>query len=53
MNKLASSLRESGDNDGALGLLRACLSKNMRFANNEEANKYIKPYLRKGWELKL
>jgi hypothetical protein len=28
-------------------------AKNMRFSNNEEANKYIKPYLRKGWELKL
>jgi hypothetical protein len=28
-------------------------ARNMRFANNEEANKYIKPYLRKGWELKL
>jgi hypothetical protein len=28
-------------------------SKNMRFTNNEEANKYLKPYLRKGWELKL
>ena len=28
-------------------------SKNMRFTNNEEANKYIRPYLRKGYELKL
>jgi hypothetical protein len=28
-------------------------AKNMRFSNNEEANKYIKPYLRKGWELKV
>ena len=28
-------------------------AKNMRFTNNEEANKYLKPYLRKGWELKL
>jgi predicted dehydrogenase len=28
-------------------------SKNMRFTNNEEANKYLKPYLRKGFELKL
>ena len=24
-----------------------------RFTNNEEANKYLKPYIRKGWELKL
>ena len=28
-------------------------AKNMRFTNNEEANKYLKPALRKGWELKL
>ncbi len=28
-------------------------SKNMRFTNSEEANKYLKPFLRKGWELKL
>ncbi len=28
-------------------------AKNMRFSNNDEANKYIKPYVRKGWELKL
>jgi predicted dehydrogenase len=28
-------------------------SKNMRFTNNEEANKYLRPSLRKGWELKL
>jgi len=28
-------------------------AKNMRFSNNEEANKYLKPYLRKGWELKV
>ena len=28
-------------------------AKNMRFSNNEEANKYIKPYVRKGWEMKL
>jgi hypothetical protein len=28
-------------------------SKNMRFTNNEEANKYIRPYLRKGFELKM
>lgn len=28
-------------------------AKNMRFSNSEEANKYIKPFLRKGWELKL
>jgi len=24
-----------------------------RFSNNEEANKYLKPFLRKGWELKV
>jgi hypothetical protein len=28
-------------------------AKNMRFSNSEEANKYLKPFLRKGWELKL
>ncbi len=28
-------------------------AKNMRFTNNNEANKYLKPYLRKGWEMKL
>jgi hypothetical protein len=28
-------------------------SKNMRFTNNAEANKYLKPFLRKGWELKV
>jgi hypothetical protein len=28
-------------------------SKNLRFSNNEEANKYLKPYVRKGWELKV
>ena len=28
-------------------------AKTMRFTNNEEANKYLKPALRKGWELKL
>jgi hypothetical protein len=28
-------------------------AKNMRFSNSEEANKYLKPYLRKGWELKV
>ncbi|HUP04066.1 MAG TPA: Gfo/Idh/MocA family oxidoreductase [Bryobacteraceae bacterium] len=28
-------------------------AKNGRFSNNEEANKYLKPYLRKGWELKV
>jgi predicted dehydrogenase len=28
-------------------------SKNMRFTNNEEANKYIKPFLRRGWEMKV
>ena len=24
-----------------------------RFTNNEEANKYLKPFVRKGWEMKL
>jgi hypothetical protein len=28
-------------------------SKNMRFTNSEAANKYLKPYTRKGWELKV
>ena len=28
-------------------------SKTMRFTNNEEANKLLKPIFRKGWELKL
>jgi predicted dehydrogenase len=28
-------------------------SKNMRFTNNVEANKYIRPVVRKGWELKV
>jgi hypothetical protein len=28
-------------------------AKNMRFTNNAEANKYLKPYIRKGWEMKL
>ena len=28
-------------------------AKNLRFSNSEEANKLLKPYLRKGWELKL
>jgi len=28
-------------------------SKNLRFTNNAEANKYVKPVFRKGWELKL
>ena len=28
-------------------------SKMMRFTNNEEANKHLKPIIRKGWELKL
>jgi hypothetical protein len=27
--------------------------KNMRFSNNAEANKYVKPFIRKGWEMKL
>ncbi len=26
--------------------------KNLRFTNNNKANEYIKPYMRKGWELK-
>ena len=28
-------------------------SKNMRFTNSEEANKYVKSAFREGWELKL
>jgi hypothetical protein len=28
-------------------------AKNMRFTNSVEANKYVKPVFRKGWELKL
>ncbi len=28
-------------------------AKNMRFTNSEEANKYVKPRFRQGWELKL
>ena len=28
-------------------------AKNMRFTNSEEANKLLKPYTRKGWELKV
>jgi len=28
-------------------------AKNMRFSNSEEANKYLMPSLRKGWELKV
>ncbi len=28
-------------------------SKNLRFTNSPEANKYVKPAFRKGWELKL
>jgi len=28
-------------------------SKNLRFTNSVEANKYVKPAFRKGWELKL
>jgi len=27
--------------------------KNMRFTNSQEANKYLMPFLRKGWELKV
>jgi hypothetical protein len=25
--------------------------ENLRFTNNEKANEYVKPYMRKGWEL--
>jgi len=28
-------------------------SKNLRFTNNAEANKWVKPVVRKGWELKV
>ena len=28
-------------------------SKNLRFTNSAEANKYVRPAFRKGWELKL
>jgi hypothetical protein len=28
-------------------------AKNSRFSNSEEANKYLKPFVRKGWEMKL
>ena len=28
-------------------------AKNMRFTNNAEANKYLKPFVRKGWEMKI
>jgi hypothetical protein len=28
-------------------------AKNMRFTNNQEANKYLRPYMRKGWEFKV
>ena len=28
-------------------------SKNLRFTNSAEANKYVKPMFRKGWDLKL
>ena len=28
-------------------------AKNMRFTNNDEANKLLKPFIRKGWEMKL
>ena len=28
-------------------------AKNMRFANNSEATKYLRPQVRKGWEMKL
>ena len=28
-------------------------AKNLRFSNNEEANKLLKPFVRKGWEFKL
>ena len=28
-------------------------AKNLRIVNNEEANRYVKPAFRKGWELKL
>ena len=28
-------------------------AKNMRFSNNAEANKFLTPFVRKGWEMKL
>jgi len=28
-------------------------SKNLRFTNSEQANRFVKPYIRKGWELKV
>jgi hypothetical protein len=28
-------------------------AKNRRFSNSEEANKYLKPFIRKGWEMKV
>ena len=28
-------------------------SKNLRFTNSEEANKYVKPTFREGWDLRL
>jgi hypothetical protein len=28
-------------------------SKNLRFTNSAEANRYVKPVFRKGWELKI
>ena len=28
-------------------------SANLRFTNSAEANKYVKPVFRKGWEMKL
>jgi hypothetical protein len=28
-------------------------AKNMRFSNSEEANKYLTPFVRKGWEMKI
>jgi hypothetical protein len=28
-------------------------SKNLRFSNSSEANRYLKPMFRKGWELKV
>jgi hypothetical protein len=28
-------------------------AENMRFTNSEEANKYVKPHFREGWEMKL
>ena len=28
-------------------------SKNMRFTNSPQANQFVKPVFRKGWELKL